>query len=129
MLDMAHCEAALRQLQLPEHYSDYGWNENDATHMVQTSMRGRPSGLLLYPYPLLDRSQVLNHTSMPPMANNRKFEHEVHDSNENLSFTTDLEINQPMEGLEKSLGIDIMCDSISLCSAAGPSCPIPDNAV
>ncbi len=125
---MAHCEAALRQLWLPEHYSDYGWNENDATHMVQTSMRGQSSGLLLLPYPLLDQSQVLNHTFMPPMADDRKFEREVHDSKENLQFTTDLEINQPREGPEKFLGIIIVHDSIPLCSAAGPSCPIPVNA-
>src|SRR5260221_11362602 len=65
---------------------------------------------------------------MPPMADNRKFECEVHDSKENLQFTTDLEINQPREGPEKFLGIIIVHDSIPLCSAAGPSCPIPVNA-
>src|SRR5258708_13200267 len=111
MLDMAHCEAALRQLRLPEHYLDYGWNGNNATHVVQTSMRGRSSGLLLHPYPLLDRSQVLNHTCMPPTANNHKFERKVHDSKENLQFTTDLEINHPRKGPEKFLEIYIIRDT------------------
>ncbi len=66
---------------------------------------------------------------MPPTAADPKFEHEVHDSKENLQFMTDLEINQPREGPGKSLGIDILHDSVLLCSAAGPGCPIPVNAV
>ena len=36
---MAHCEAALHQSQLPDHYSDYGWNEFYNMHVVQTSRR------------------------------------------------------------------------------------------
>src|SRR5258708_3745389 len=131
---MVHCEMTLHQLQ-GRSYSDYGWNKNDDTRMVWTSrkcdwgFRGRSSGLLLGPYPLLDQSQVLNRIFMPPMAADPKFERKVHDSKENLQFMTDLEINQPREGPGKSLGIDILHDSVPLCSAAGPGCPIPVNAV
>ncbi len=80
---MAHCGVTFRRLQ-GWSYSDYGPNENDNTCMVQTSRRGRSSDLLLHPFPLLSRSQVLNHIFMPPTADDRKFEHEVHDLKENL---------------------------------------------
>ncbi len=61
---MAHCGVTFRRLQ-GWSYSDYGPNENDNTCMVQTSRRGRSSDLLLHPFPLLSRSQVLNRIFMP----------------------------------------------------------------
>ncbi len=65
---------------------------------------------------------------MLPMANDREFEHKVHDLKENLRLATDVEKVQPRKGLDKLLGIDAMCDSGPLHSAAGQSCPISVNA-
>ncbi len=130
MLDMT-VECSLHRLE-QNYYSDYGWNKNDDTRMVQTDRRGdrehrgRSSGQLSHPYPLLDRGQVLN--LMPPTADDREFEHEVHDLKENLRLATDVEKVQPRKGLDKLLGIDAMCDRGPLHSAAGQSCPISVNA-
>ncbi len=65
---------------------------------------------------------------MLPMANDREFEHKVHDLKENLRLATDVEKVQPRKGLDKLLGIDAMCNSGPLHSAAGQSCPISVNA-
>src|SRR5258708_2546996 len=112
-------ECSLHRLK-QSYQSDYGWNENYGTRMVQTSRRcdrgsiSRSSGQLPCPSSLLGRSQSLNHAIIPPMTDEREFGQEVHDPRENLWSMTSAE---PGQGPDKYLGANTRINRVLLHSA------------
>ena len=128
---MAHCDAALRRLQLPDHYSDYGCqNEFYDTRLVPKNrrcdrgFRGRSSGPSFCSYPLLGRSQALDHTFILPMTAEHEFGQGVHGLKEDLWSITGIKMRQPRKGPDKSLETSIRDNRVPSHSVGRSSSPI-----